>query len=285
VNIQGVGIHGGEPFMKNNLVEYVQVIIKALPKLKRLEFTTNGYFTKNIVDMLIKIKQLCYQADIILGFSLSLDAIGELHNFIRGNKEAFSKIEETCEILLQNPSLYYDHINLICTLTKYNIYNINEVEFWAAEKGINVSYDIAVENGRLCNADKYADFTIFGDPLAVKMAQEFFLKKYRETVSYRYFCMYYYLLHGERLTQCDFQHNKALTLTPGRQLVYCTAYYKELGDAYISDAKKIFYENLDYKDYLCNEKCSFCSHWMSSLSRKGFFLYFKDILGRKKMFY
>jgi MoaA/NifB/PqqE/SkfB family radical SAM enzyme len=285
MNIQGVGIHGGEPFLKNDLVDYVQVVIKTLPKLKKLEFTSNGYFTKNMVNMLIKIKQLCCQFNIKIILSLSLDAIGELHDFVRGKRGAFSQIQETCDILLRRPDLYYDSISFICTLTKYNIYNVNEVEFWAVNKGINVSYDVAVENGRLCNQDKYTDFTIFNDPLALKMAQEFFLRKYYETLSHRYFCMYYYLLHGERIAQCDFQYNTALTLTPGRQLVYCTAYYKELGDAYICDAKEIFYDNLDYKNYLCEKKCPSCSHWMGSLSRKGFLLYCKNILNRKKMFY
>jgi sulfatase maturation enzyme AslB (radical SAM superfamily) len=176
MNIQSVGIHGGEPFLKSNLVDYVEVIIKVLPKLKILEFTSNGYFTENIINMLSKIKQLCNQSNIKLMFSVSLDAVGKLQDFIRGKRESFSQIQKTCEVLLQNPIRYYDHFHFICTLTKYNIYNVNEVELYGVEKGINVIYDIAVENGRLRNADKYSDFTIFSDPLAVKMTQEFFLR-------------------------------------------------------------------------------------------------------------
>jgi len=229
--IETVGIHGGEPFTKTNLMEYVDILIKNMPRLKRLEFTSNGYFTKNILSTMKEIKQQCGQRGIEVFLGLSLDAVGDLHDFIRGQEGVFDRISETCVKLLENRAAYCDGLSLICTINKHNVYSLNEVETWAAWKGIPVSYDFAVENGRLLNTDRYDDFTIFNDPLARKMTVEFFYQKYRETLSPKYFSLYYFLVYKKRLGECIFKNGGGFTLTPGKQIVYCTDTYRELGDA------------------------------------------------------
>jgi hypothetical protein len=82
-----------------------------------------------------------------------------------------------------------------------------------------------------------------------------------------------------------FQINEGLTLTPGNNLVYCTTFNKELGDALKKPADEIFYENLEYKKQIFFEKCPLCSHWMTSFNRQGFFQYMKELFNCWKIFH
>jgi MoaA/NifB/PqqE/SkfB family radical SAM enzyme len=283
--ITNAGINGGEPFIKNNLPEYVRVIVKTLPHLRFIHFITNGYFTENMAAMLPEIKTTCRERGVRVTLALSVDGVGDIQDFHRGKTGAFDHIEKTCALLLPNPSRYYDAISAICTITKHNVYNIPEVELWGAQKGIPVSYNIATVHERIYNHEKYDDFTVFNDPLAEKMAAEFFLRKYGETKSQKYFALYYFLVHKKRLAQCSFQYNNGVTLTPDKQLAYCATFSKALGNVFTASAAALFYGSQAYKNKLCIEKCGGCSHYMNTLNRKGLFIYLRDILRRCRLIY
>jgi hypothetical protein len=283
--IKHVGVNGGEPFIKDNLVDYIQVLLRTLTKLQYIHIITNGYFSKNIINMLPRIKKICNMRGVKLTLALSVDAVDGLQDFVRGKKDAFVHIEQTCNDLLMSPELYYDHISVICTITKYNVYNLNEVEAWAGRKGIQVNYNIATIHERVYNFDKYDNFTIFNDPLALGMAAEFFYEKYCKTNLQKYFCLYYYVLYKERLSNCNYQYNAGVTLTPNKYLAYCATFSKELGDAYINPADEMYYGHINYRKQLCRERCRTCSHYSNSLHSKGFFIYINDIINRYRRYH
>jgi len=284
-SISSAGVNGGEPFIKNDLLDYVAVLTRTLPELKNLHFISNGYFTENMTESLPLIKQMCHERGISVTLQLSVDGIGKLQDFTRGNKNAFSHLEETCDALLKSPDKYYDNISFVCTITKHNVYNLYEVETWAREKGVLVNYNIATIHERVFNAGKFEDFTIFNDDLARRMAAEFFYMKFVETRLQKYFALYYYIARRKRVGQCDYRYNTGVTLTPDRQLAYCATYSKELGDALMTSASELFYGNLEYRRRLCTEKCDACSHYMNTLNREGFFLYVSEFVNRRRLFY
>jgi MoaA/NifB/PqqE/SkfB family radical SAM enzyme len=283
--ITNAGINGGEPFLKKNLTDYIKALLKSLPRLRYIHFITNGYFTENMAAALPEIKRLCRNRGVKVTLALSVDGTGRMQDFHRGKEGAFDHIEKTCELLLSDPSKYYDAINAICTVTKHNVYNLPEVEMWSAQKGIPVSYNIATVHERIFNYEKYDDFTVFNDLLAQKMAAEFFFQKYCETKEQKYFALYYFLIYKKRLAQCSFQYNNGVTLTPDKQLAYCAVFSKSLGDASRDSAAALFYGNREYKDSICLENCNSCSHYMNTLTRRGLFIYLRDILRRRRMMY
>jgi hypothetical protein len=238
-----------------------------------------------MIDTLPQIKQACNAHGVKLTLALSVDAVGKLQDFVRGKKDAFAHLEQTCNALLSAPKLYYDEISFICTITKHNVYNLNEVEAWAGRKNIPVNYNIATVHKRVYNFDKYEDFTIFNDVLAEKMAAEFFYKLYCETNSPKYFCLYYYVLYRKRLSQCNYQYNAGVTLTPNKQLAYCATFSKEIGNAYTSHADELYYSHINYREQLCKEKCLSCSHYSNNLCAGTFFIYIKDIINRYRRYH
>jgi MoaA/NifB/PqqE/SkfB family radical SAM enzyme len=278
--IKHVGVNGGEPFLKDNLIEYIQVLVRTLSDLQYIYIISNGYFSQNMFNVLPYIKHICNTHGIKVSLALSVDAVGGLQDFVRGKKNAFDHIEQTCSTLLMDPEKYYDHIDIICTITKHNVYNLREIEAWAERKGIQVNYNIATVHERVYNFDKYSDFSIFNAPLSLSMAMEFFYEKFRETSSQKYFCLYYYTLYKKRLAHCNYRYNTGVTLTPNKQLAYCATFSKELGDAYAHSADELYYDHINYRKQLCREKCSSCSHYSSVLNGNSFFVYINDVINQ-----
>ncbi len=274
--VESVGINGGEPFLRNDIDECVQIIADSLPNLKYFHFISNGYYTDKILEKLKKIKKICVNKNIKLNISFSVDGIGDMQSFMRGNQSAWSNVVQTIEKINEDRSLYCDYMNVICTITKYNIYRVLEVEVWSKKYNLDVAYNIATENVRIDNFDKYKDFTIFNDETARKMTAEFFYRKYLLEKSQRYFGIYLFVRYRKRFAPCDSANADWVTLTPDGQIGYCATHSKNLGNTMQFSSYKIFDENKYYLKELTETYCETCSHYIYKLSAEGKRLFFKE---------
>lgn len=275
--IESVGINGGEPFLLVNIDEYIRVLIKKLPSLRDIYIITNGYLTDKISNKLEVIKKECKTHHIKLYVSISIDGIGDIQDKMRGRTNIFSKVENTCKAIAKSEDKYCDGFGVICTITKENIYNLNEVEVWAKQNGISVSYNIATINKRLNNEDRFENFSVLTDEHAKSLATEWFYCKFRETFSEKYYALYRYLEDGIRLSNCDYKSN-GVTLLPDGNIAYCATYSKVLGNGIQQDSEKLYFENQSYKNELLNLKCGTCSHYSSSLTLDSYLEYIEEIL-------
>lgn len=273
--IEGVGLNGGEPFLKNDLIECVDVLIECLPKLSYLNIISNGYFTDKIITVLPEIKSRCKTHNVFLDLTLSLDAVGELQDFHRGKKNSFVNLVNTVEKLIQSPCDYYDKIAFNCTITRYNIFNICEVENFADKYGIHVDYDIAAPNVRIDNESRIDDFYVFNDPLAKQMAIEFFYKLFRTTNNKKYFALYLFLKKKKRYSKCPCRTNEWITITPDSNISFCASHSKLLGSAKEKSAYKLIKENKKYLKCI-RKNCSSCSTYINDLNFKGSYLLYKE---------
>lgn len=267
--VENVGINGGEPFLKKDFIECCKAMIDTLPLLGRLNIISNGYCTERILYCLKELKQMTNSKGIKVHLSLSVDGIGDMQDFHRGHKSAFQNVNNTLDALLQSTKDYVDGVNIICTITKYNISRINEVELWAQNKGVKVAYNIATENVRIENQDKINDFSIFSDEHKRMLAQEFFYKKYLDENSERYFAIYLFLKEQIRYAMCPCMYNEWITLTPDCQLGFCATHSKNLGSALENSAYGIVQNNLKYLEELKLTYCSNCSHYIYRLNDIG----------------
>lgn len=275
--IESVGINGGEPFINKDLNNYVSTVISNLPKLKSVYLISNGYFTNNITKQLKIIKTLCLEKNIALVISFSLDGIGELHDNLRGKSGAFENLVYTCKEILKNREKYCDSLGLICTITKHNIYNINEVEIWAKNMRIPISYNIATVHKRVFNEELYNNFSIFSNEHTRYLTVEFFYSKFRETQSPTYFAQYYYALNKERISTCSFQYD-GITLMPDSNIAYCATYSEIIGNALSQDANDLYFKGDIYRQKLVKDQCKTCSHYVGILTPKGSLAFNKELL-------
>lgn len=267
--VEYIGVNGGEPFIKPDIVECFEAMLQACPNLKTFGVISNGFFTQKILDVLSQVKPLCEKKGVTLNLALSVDGVGKIQDMHRGREGAFEHVNETVDKILQEQKKYVDGLSVICTLTRHNIFYVNEVEAWGNEKKIDISYNIATVNVRIENEDREADFSVFSDEQARMLAQEFFYSKYIQTGEEKYFGLFLYLRDRKRYAPCPCQYNEWVTLTPDSQIGYCATHSRNLGSALETSAYEIFNGNLDYLEELKKDYCKSCSHYLYELSAEG----------------
>ncbi|MCP3945127.1 MAG: radical SAM protein [Desulfobacteraceae bacterium] len=78
-NLKFINITGGEPFLRDDLEEIVEIAIK---KAKRVVISSNGYFTKRIIKLAEKYKNK-------IGFRISIEGLSTANDKLRGIKNGF----------------------------------------------------------------------------------------------------------------------------------------------------------------------------------------------------
>ncbi|NLL44568.1 MAG: radical SAM protein [Mollicutes bacterium] len=275
--IRSVGLNGGEPFIVQNLEDYVKILIKKLPKLKYIYLITNGYLTDRILTKLRIIKSECKKHNIRLTVSVSLDGIGKTHDIMRGRSNIFNNVENTCITIKNNQKEFCDDFGVICTITKHNIININEVDYWATKNNVNIAYNIATIHKRLFNEDRYEDFSVLTDDYYKLLTIEWFYYKFKQTNSEQYYNLYRYLLDNKRIAKCDYQ-NDGITILPNGDLSFCATQSKIIGNALSEPANLLFKNNILYRKQLMENKCAECSHYSGTVSINKYEEYIRELL-------
>ena len=136
--LRELDITGGEPFLRKDLGELIawvgQAKAERFPGLKTLAITTNGILTRRILDLTTEIIGPLQQQGIDLVLACGMDAIGPLHDRIRGFPGAWEKLSKTLELLEQ---LRQKHSNLILgvktTVIPENVQELEGVAAFARE--------------------------------------------------------------------------------------------------------------------------------------------------------
>ena len=127
-SLHEVNITGGEPFLSQNLIEIIKILIAKNPRM-RIIISTNGFATELIKAKMQEILRI--KPDVGLG--ISLDGLGEVHDQIRGIPGGFQKVLNTVKAL---KLLGVKNMRLAFTAGDYNIDQLNKVYKFAGELGL-----------------------------------------------------------------------------------------------------------------------------------------------------
>ena len=116
-NLKWIVLTGGEPFLRNDLVELIEVLSK-LPSLKWITINTNGFLTEKIINDVKKILK-SLRNDITLSLTISIHSINAVHDKITGIVSAYHKATSTLRALqkIKNKKL---HLQILSVISKYN---------------------------------------------------------------------------------------------------------------------------------------------------------------------
>jgi radical SAM protein with 4Fe4S-binding SPASM domain len=120
-NFKVLGITGGEPFLRNDLPQIIDVILQTQKKLKTLFITTNGQLPWKVKETVESILKKYRNPKIIV--LVSIDGPKEIHNGIRGVSEAYEKALTTIELLAGLRRLFSNFS--LGTVTVCSPFNIN----------------------------------------------------------------------------------------------------------------------------------------------------------------
>lgn len=277
--IEVVGVNGGEPSL-HYAIEDVVAALFVLKRLKRIHIISNAMNQKLLLDKLSKIKTLCKAHNVKLYLTVSVDAIGSVHDAARGISGAFEKTLRTVKAILQNKTMYCDIIDIGCTISNTNIGFMPAVSVLCKQIGVDSYYHLAVPNERLHTFEN-APYSIMHSRRNMLLAQEYFYGEFKYSSSLKHcirsFITYDYLAHDgkRRLAPCQYLR-RDVTIDEKMNLSLCACAGKPLWS--LSDAlmpkglKKIITKEEKRLSGLCDA----CIHYIVYPSIKSLVLFFKE---------
>lgn len=125
-------ISGGEPFMFKGIVELAQMAYQ-YNRPGIINIPTNSILS-TIPEKVQRIAESCPDSQIII--NLSLDGVGEKHDFIRGVAGNFEKFERTLHALLElRDNLPNLNLGIHSVVSVFNVNNLDEIMAYASASG------------------------------------------------------------------------------------------------------------------------------------------------------
>jgi len=285
--LTAIGINGGEPTLVPELPEIVEELLR-LPKLTSIHMISNGMLTDRLLNVTRDIQLKCQSRKVMFSLSLSLDGVGAVYRECRGVR-AFKQVLTSIERIMESPEVYCDKFSVGCTVSKYNVNYLSELDAFCSEKNIPVFYRVAVPNRRIHNLH-YADgFSVLSSEADRHAAMEFFFGKvvdktdrnWKQKVTYYVIFRYLENKGHVRLADCFWKWRDA-TVDESGKIYYCATQSKCLGTLDASNASAIFHskENRKYRKDLVEKHCSSCIHYAFFPSLRGalsFVLFFAHL--------
>lgn len=129
---------GGEPFMRKDLPEIVELACKYL-KPRVIHTPTNAILSDRIIENTEKIINIvrAYDPTVPVTVKPSIDGVGDKHDEIRGVKGNFKCLLKTIEGLKKLEEKYDNfHLELGTVISNYNINDLDEIEDFVHSLGV-----------------------------------------------------------------------------------------------------------------------------------------------------
>jgi MoaA/NifB/PqqE/SkfB family radical SAM enzyme len=134
--LRDINVSGGEPFLRQDLVDLVKILRGTCPKA-RIVISTNGFLTELIKEKMRLILKIAPE----IGVGISIDGIGEMHDKIRGIPGGFNLAIKTVKMLKEE--LGMKNLRLAFTISKENAEHMSKVYDLSRELGVEFTLALA----------------------------------------------------------------------------------------------------------------------------------------------
>lgn len=133
--LRDINISGGETFLRRDIVEVVRAVHTAAPKA-RMVISTNGFMPPFIEAQMKKILEVNPN----IGVAISLDGVGDMHEYVRRIPKGYDKCIETLDRL---KSLGMTNLRFGFTIIPENVEHMSKVYDDAIKRGIQFTHSFA----------------------------------------------------------------------------------------------------------------------------------------------
>lgn len=284
--VTNIGVNGGEITLVHNFQDVLDALFRA-PKLKNLHLISNGLLPNKLLPLLQQSKEVCNSRGVKLGFMLSVDGVGEVHENVRGVPNCFHRTKEILDALKENPNKYADSIVIGCTLSQKNIPFVIQTETFLRQYPFKIQFHLAVANKRIHTFEDSDRYNILCNNYSKMLAIEYFHKKFMEAQwpeKYSYFAQYYYLKNGGgvRLARCPYKY-RDVTIDERLNMYLCATASDVLGSLNDSSAREIMHgRKLSLIKKSIEKNCPNCAHYVyEKPTWYGLFLFSKELFRLK----
>lgn len=269
--VTGIGFNGGEPTLRKDLPELVQVAVDCLPNLKNISLITNAYNYQDVIDHVAAIGAITKSNNVYFDLMVSLDGYGEVHDLVRGKPGNFARAQHV--ISYAKKSNVVDNLRIGCTVIRANVNHLGDLHDYCVKNNLYVKYRLGVPHQRLYTQDLV-------DPYALTQAEKFEFVEFLEGVIKNYEKGYlqnhFYrsliaqiVNHAPRRAGCDWQHRGA-TITAKGELAYCAVKSKVLlNDISVGNPEAAYFSNKEHLKQIVETACDDCSHDYVGIPNRG----------------
>jgi len=140
-SVKKLSLSGGEPTLREDMVEIADIVLRSLPRLQEILLLTNGLNPDLVTAQVRGLQSLPNWEDLDrFSVSVSLDGLEGTHELIRRVPQAFERVDETIRRLqeLSRASPFY--ISLVCVVQPLNLTNMIQVSDYAREHGLPLTF-------------------------------------------------------------------------------------------------------------------------------------------------
>jgi len=260
--IEYIILAGGEPTMRKDLPEIVDLMLQYMPNLRKIAVPTTGIATERTVRLVEAMARACAASDVVLSIGISLDGVGEVYEEVRGVPRAYNKVLKTIHALKTLQDEVDFNLAIGPTISALNVRDMENVRMLGKELDITTNYGVAAYSDSYFNNTELTDAMTFSREdkeylkgfLAERMAEGPALND----LPYYYESMIAMLDGAERSMPCLFQ-SQGLVLDPNGDVHYCIN-SKAIGNVKETPISRIYsdIDNLTYRDSLRTDRCSTC---------------------------
>jgi MoaA/NifB/PqqE/SkfB family radical SAM enzyme len=266
--IENLNISGGEPTTRNDLPELTELLIRRLPRVRKVGINTTGLTPHRAIPQLTRIVEFCAARDLPISVRVSLDGIGEIHDQVRKVKRGFDKAGETIaamEALARKHDQF--QFGIAATIFATNMEDARNILAWARQRDLDIVFNmLRFTDAMLGNRE-------LENTIRLKMAEEDFMRQFflervqEESVlsgqSFQYLHYADMIANGYvRTMPCPFR-SQGLLLNPDGELFYCEN-SKPLGNVQRATAEELYFkaehlaDRATFEDTICKNCLSPC---------------------------
>lgn len=190
-DLRELDITGGEPFLREDLLEFVRGVLRLnLKKLRSIAITTNALLGNRVVEGVAEILRSLRDRPIDLVIVCAMDAAGEVHDRVRNFKGAWQRLDETIQALTGLREAYPGLIlGLKTTVLPLNVDELEGVVRYADDRGLfTIISPCIITEGRYLNLDRSEELAFQAN--GIEKMKRFYRKQTSR-----------WIYHGEKLIE------------------------------------------------------------------------------------
>jgi radical SAM protein with 4Fe4S-binding SPASM domain len=140
-SVEKFALTGGEPTLREDLVEIAETVLDSCPGIKELALLTNGLETSSVIKKAVELMKLPKLAGSNkLTIQVSLDGYGEVHEKVRRVPDAFHKASETIKLLKSLKSQTPFNLCITCVVQPFNLDNLVQMAKFGQDIGVAINF-------------------------------------------------------------------------------------------------------------------------------------------------
>lgn len=262
-DIRHLNINGGEPTLRSDLCDLVQVAVDRLPRLQWITMSSNGLLVQRLGPLVRRIGQICTAEKIRFSLGISFHGLSQVSDRVFGIEEAFARQMESLAALQEMAFDEEHNLSLHCVVTAANVSNLQDLLSWSRERRLPISFALGEVRDRFLNLRKADEVRLEADQadLLIRFLRQLSHEKALLNPSaYRYHHLADMLEFGRQRTMACHYALGGVILGSQGQLYYCP-HSRSLGQCQTQPAYDIYYgtKNLSYRRVsLERDECLHC---------------------------